>query len=311
MANVHPSATVTMAHPSQRTRQRSPNYPAIGLKAAIDKARQLYEADRKAGAPIDAALKHMGFSKRHGQAMAVLSALKKFNLVEESSGRIVLTQQAIDILVFPEQDERRVRAIRECALSPDIYRELFDQYKSSGMPSDETLRAELIADKHFNPSAVEGFIRDFKETLIFAGIMDSVELSLGHEDSLEMADSTAAVQQGTASTPAPGRQPPISTTKLQIQEFIVPLSGNGRAVFQWPTTLSKEDIDDLKDSLKILERKISRPARIKAWELGRKIITCTACSWSAPMIGEDISSRDEEFNNHVCAEYPSLKRPQL
>jgi len=43
-----------------------------------------------------------------------------------------------------------------------------------------------------------------------------------------------------------------------MQEFVVPLSDGSRAVFQWPSLLSKEDIDDLKDSLKILERKITR-----------------------------------------------------
>jgi hypothetical protein len=51
----------------------------------------------------------------------------------------------------------------------------------------------------------------------------------------------------------------ISTPlKTHMQEFVVPLSEGNRAVFQWPSLLSKEDIDDLKDSLKILERKISR-----------------------------------------------------
>jgi hypothetical protein len=65
---------------ADKSRQRSPNYPAIGLRAAIEKVRLLYDADKKAGAPIDVALSHMGFSKRHGQAMTILSALKKFRL---------------------------------------------------------------------------------------------------------------------------------------------------------------------------------------------------------------------------------------
>jgi len=43
-----------------------------------------------------------------------------------------------------------------------------------------------------------------------------------------------------------------------MQEFVVPLSDGSKAVFQWPSSLSKEDIDDLKDSLKIVERKIAR-----------------------------------------------------
>jgi len=46
-----------------------------------------------------------------------------------------------------------------------------------------------------------------------------------------------------------------------MQEFVVPLSDGSKAVFQWPHSLSKEDIDDLKDSLKIVERKIARSAR--------------------------------------------------
>src|SRR6267154_1956827 len=157
-------ATKVASVAGKKARQRSPNYPAIGLKAAIEKVRLLYDADKRAGAPIDAALKRMGFSTKHGQALAVLSALKKFGLVDESSGRIVPTQRTVDLLNFPDQDARKIRAIRDAALSPEIYRELYEQYKSTGIPSEETLRAELIADKHFNPNAVEDFIRDFKDT---------------------------------------------------------------------------------------------------------------------------------------------------
>jgi len=42
-----------------------------------------------------------------------------------------------------------------------------------------------------------------------------------------------------------------------MQEDVFSLS-EGRASFQWPTPLSKDSIEDLKDWLKILERKISR-----------------------------------------------------
>jgi len=46
-----------------------------------------------------------------------------------------------------------------------------------------------------------------------------------------------------------------------MQEFVVPLSEGTRAIFQWPTSLTQEDGDDLKDSLKILERKITRTTK--------------------------------------------------
>ena len=237
-----------------KSRQRSPNYPAIGLRAAIEKVRQLYDADKKAGAPIDAALKHMGFSKRHGQAMAVLSALKKFGLVEEATGRIVPTQRAIDILVFPDQDERRTQALRECALSPGIYRELYERYKSTGIPSEETLRAELIADKQFNPNAVEGFIQDFKDTLVFAGIMNRGELSLRAEDALEMSDSAQVSVQpaGPASKPMPQGMKEISLP--------VGVTEEGQAIFahvRFDAPLKKGMLLSLKQLLDALEKTLN------------------------------------------------------
>jgi hypothetical protein len=39
---------------------------------------------------------------------------------------------------------------------------------------------------------------------------------------------------------------------------VVPLSDGNKAVFQYPSALTKEDVDDLRDSLKILERKFTR-----------------------------------------------------
>jgi hypothetical protein len=49
-----------------------------------------------------------------------------------------------------------------------------------------------------------------------------------------------------------------SSPNKTMQEYVLPLSAGARAVFQWPTTLSKEDVEDLKDTLKVLERKITR-----------------------------------------------------
>jgi hypothetical protein len=41
--------------------------------------------------------------------------------------------------------------------------------------------------------------------------------------------------------------------------------------------------------------------------LSGRVVVCTACSWRAPMMGEDTSSADKEFDAHVCADHPPLK----
>jgi len=166
----------------KKSRHRSPNYPAIGLIEAIDRAGRFYRTDQKTGAPLETALRHMGFSGKHGKSMMVLSALKKFGLVEDIEGRIVPTQRAIEIVALKEGDPRRQKAIKEAVLSPDIYRELWEQYAETGIPpQDDTLASELVAYKGFNQAAVADFVKDFRESLDFSGIsnIDAVQSGVG------------------------------------------------------------------------------------------------------------------------------------
>lgn len=180
MAESKMSAT---AEPHKKARNRSPNYPAVGLENAVERVKKLWAADGKAGSPRDAAVKHIGFSSSHGQAMTVLSALVKFGLVEEKGGRILPTARAVDIITFAESHDRHRSAIKDAALKPSIYAELVNKFAASGqIPSDGTLRAELIADMGFNPKAVDGFVADFRRSLEFAGLLDGNQLLLSSED---------------------------------------------------------------------------------------------------------------------------------
>jgi hypothetical protein len=38
-----------------------------------------------------------------------------------------------------------------------------------------------------------------------------------------------------------------------------------------------------------------------------KAVTCTVCSWWAPMIGRDIRAAAEEFDAHICTAHPPVK----
>lgn len=49
--------------------------------------------------------------------------------------------------------------------------------------------------------------------------------------------------------------------------------------------------------------------RVMVWKmmLSGRVVTCTACSWRVPVIGNDIDAADKEFDEHVCADHPPLK----
>jgi hypothetical protein len=173
----------------------------------------------------------------------------------------------------------------------------------------------LIAAKKFNPKVVDDFIKDFRDTIDFAGLSDLSVVELPKEEDegggngvkgkVYMPKIGEYVQwehNGILGLPEPkkitgftpdgtyahleGQQGAVPTNELIradapsgalpeanlgqriqsppktfMQEIIVTLSGGGKAVFQWPNSLSQGDVDDLKDSLKIVERKITRSAR--------------------------------------------------
>jgi hypothetical protein len=180
----------------KKPRHRSPNYPAVGLREACDRAAKFYRMDGKAGAPPQLAAVHIGFSKPHGQAMSVLAALKKFGLVTESNGRIILTQRGLEIVNLPSEDPRRAQALREAVLSPPIYQELIDQHKDTGWPSDDVVERELVTYRNFNPNAVKDFVADLRDSLEFAGLSSLIALESGEED--EFPPMQDSVQVRTA-----------------------------------------------------------------------------------------------------------------
>src|SRR2546427_8518858 len=142
---------------AQKTRHRSPNYPGISLRAAVEKIASWYKADGIVASPRDAALRHFGFEKFTSDAGRVLSAMKSFGLVNEADGRIKLTQRGIDIAARQAGDPKRQQALKDAGLGPQIYRILLKEYPLP-LPSDTTLQSELIASKGFNPKSVKDFL---------------------------------------------------------------------------------------------------------------------------------------------------------
>jgi hypothetical protein len=215
----------------KRTKHRSPNYPAVSLPAAINGVQALYDEEGPAGAPLTEAVKHFGFSSPHGSAMVVVSALKKYGLIEDKGSRLAPTLLAKSIIEFPENDERRIQAVRTAALKPAIIRELVEEFQGHGrLPSDGSLRAELITKKNFNPKTVGDFIRDFRETLLYAGLADDAGLfsreAVADQDGGDAKEEIPSIQAGDF----------VQWTSQGVDQFpeprrVVGISEDGRFAF--------------------------------------------------------------------------------
>ncbi|WP_159601585.1 hypothetical protein [Agromyces humi] len=159
--------------------RRSPSYPSLSLREALERLKLLYKAEGLHAAPIETAVRHWGYKGPNGRTNLIVSALKKYGLIVDSgSGRarkIQVTEAARRILEHPDPDERQA-AIQKAALLPPIHSEMWRKYRLA-LPTDETWVWELREDRDFTDSGARDFVREYRETIRFAG--------LGREESPE------------------------------------------------------------------------------------------------------------------------------
>ena len=160
------------------TPTRSPSFPFIDLEAAIERAQQFYEAEHRNAAPSDVAVSHWGYTPKSSGGKQTLGALRAYGLLT-GTGRVSLTSRALKIVVLGAPD--RDKAIQEAALAPEEFNKLWTKHGQE-LPSDQSLRHELLINRGFNDNAVDRFINNYKTTVAFARLGDSDTMSLADED---------------------------------------------------------------------------------------------------------------------------------
>src|SRR5260370_8401464 len=71
---------------TKRKVHRSPNYPSMGLKEALEKARLIYDAEKRSFGSPEVLRADMGYTASTGPAGRALSALKQYGLLDEKDG---------------------------------------------------------------------------------------------------------------------------------------------------------------------------------------------------------------------------------
>jgi hypothetical protein len=141
---------------------RSPQYPAIGLKEAVDKVKAVYDNDYQNPIPRSVAVTHMGYFSLNGKSLGVLSALLKYGLLEGRGDDTRVSDQAVSIIAHPPGSSERVAALKEAAAKPELFSELDARFQG-GKASDQAVRSYLLTQR-FIPTAADAVIRSYRET---------------------------------------------------------------------------------------------------------------------------------------------------
>ena len=181
-------------------RIRSPNYPALGLPEAIEKAAGIYRTLHNHTAPREVIAKAMGYTGLNGASATAISALHKYGLLERSGEENKISDRALRIL-HPHSPAERAEAIREAAQEPALFAEIGERFPGKH-PNDDLLRNYLVRNK-FAPAALTAVISAYRETsdmVLREGVAHDAGVGQHPEDP---PDVTSLHPATSTPTPAP------------------------------------------------------------------------------------------------------------
>ncbi len=241
---------------------RSPNFPAISLRDAIEKrAQSIFDEWKSAQIPVAAAYTKWGY-RASGSALGgqSLAAVKAFGLVDvEGTGanqKIRLSDRAQKILRnHPDRD----RLIREAALSPAIYDEVWAKFGPDTPDVTISHYLEWEREVKFRPEAIEIFLKNFRDTIAFAKLapVDTMEGGGNDDQGASPGPLSVVVADGLSIKDSPPRGAVLPKGGADMITDTLTLDG-GIVAFQYPKGLSQEEYDDLDAWMKIQLRKVKR-----------------------------------------------------
>jgi hypothetical protein len=167
---------MTDASPDAPKKERSPSFPFISLRKAVERARAMHERYKREPARVMIIGSVWGLGAKSSGMQQTVAALKQYGLLDDSGSReerkVTLTPLALRILIDTRPGQRE-DGLREAALKPRIFSEY--QRWAAHRPPDDHIMSELRFDRGFTEDAAKTFIRVFFDTMDFAGVAEDYE----------------------------------------------------------------------------------------------------------------------------------------
>ena len=240
-------------------RVRSPNYPGLSLPEAIQRIHMLYKAQHTHAAPREIVAKGIGYNTLNGASATAISAIGKYGFLERAADGFKLSERAMSIIA-PHSPAEKSTAIREAALEPKLFVELFERFPPP-LPNDDVLRNYLIRSG-FAPAAVSPAVLAYRETM---GLVDRE--GAGYHSAPDTSEEVPAMDP----TPPPGTPHGTSQSAAFVSSNRAGTRDLGRWPFEdgtWVQILAAENVDT-EQALDMAEMLI----KIRRMELQKRKIT--------------------------------------
>lgn len=251
--------TTTPNTQTKKARTRSPNYPAFNLAGAVERAETVFNEFGRSRVGDEDIVKSLGYNKLHGKSRTVVSALKKYGLLEPDGDGFRISDDALDIINLDSDDPDRAKAMYAAALKPTLFAELHETYGDSP-PGDSLLRNYLLK-KNFNHNVADEVIRVYRDTMDL--VSRKIEQYTADDESGGTPDDEqqeAHMQQRQKTGNDGGGSGGAGTLAPEIQGSVsmqqhYGLSEDSQVYLLFVGQPTKEDIATLKDYLDIFEKR--------------------------------------------------------
>jgi hypothetical protein len=167
---------------SSRRRQtgRSPAYPFISVKKALEQAKALYDQEGEYATHLSSAMHAWGYGEKSSGGRQTLATLKYYGLIdidgEGDARKIKVSEIARRILLDERSDDTEKRQlIRRVALNPTAHKVIYEEYQN-GLASDGSVEHFLVFEQDFKSTAAKELLAEFKETADYAGLYQPEKL---------------------------------------------------------------------------------------------------------------------------------------
>ena len=241
-------------------RRKSPRAPTVPLDEALERALKIYEKERLHAVPTEIATKHMGYGSANGASLQALASLRYYGLLERPKDGLVAVSKDVEGFKFAPSEALKQAFVRKFLSTPPLFAELLDRVQSH-MPSDETLRYELI-QRGFLPASAAVVGSVFRRSVEFAGPLQEEKPSAAAAPKVSADVAVESASEPTGEGPA--RHPVTAETSpskfvqsdSEVEEghdrIPVRLPGGRRAWIVVPAMLYTKDKARLKAQIDLL-----------------------------------------------------------
>jgi hypothetical protein len=191
----------TNVTPGKGARERSPSFPFISLKVAIERLVAFEEHYKRTPASAETVGAVWGMKVGSGNVAQTISALKAFGLLEAQRGASGLEITISDdgrTYLRAQQESIRREVAKRIALNPKQIRSHWEKWGAE-RPKDAACLDDLVLKEAFTQDGAVTFLRVYDATIAYAGLVNGDKT----ESKLEEGSGDADLQKSARSDVQP------------------------------------------------------------------------------------------------------------